>query len=410
MKEGLVQAGVSIFFSVLLLIPATAAETENAADLYNKAFKLYKQSPEGLKEKFENYVSGENPISKEIEEYLKSQQPVIHLVEQASRINRCDWDFVYLKDPNHIVPPYVSPARNLTRILIADARLNVSQKNYTEAFQKCRTLFKMVYHIDENIVISHLVSLSSKAFAYDFLQDLLNTESLDVGTLEMIQNLLSEGSKSQFDWNKCIDYELNYHKTHAKESLTEIFSIYLKTGDLDHPIPVVDYISNDFIERNLSRLSKQSRETESLLEQPYSTAFPGIEEIQSETKKDLRKYLRFCCDPNNLEISYLSMEDLDYLQACDSFFASFFPLFNTTVYSIDTRVQTELNALKTAVNLYRIKIRIGHLPDTLPYDQPTDLFSGKPFLYEITTTGFVLRCQGKDLSRDKIHEWEFRVR
>ncbi|GAH88746.1 unnamed protein product, partial [marine sediment metagenome] len=48
--------------------------------------------------------------------------------------------------------------------------------------------------------------------------------------------------------------------------------------------------------------------------------------------------------------------------------------------------------------------------DTLPDSSPKDLFSDKPFLYDKTTDGFVLCCQGKDLGRDEVYEYEFKVK
>jgi hypothetical protein len=49
------------------------------------------------------------------------------------------------------------------------------------------------------------------------------------------------------------------------------------------------------------------------------------------------------------------------------------------------------------------------LPDEIPADSPKDLFSGKDFEYEKTKDGFVFRCRGKDLFKDEIHEYEFKV-
>ena len=75
------------------------------------------------------------------------------------------------------------------------------------------------------------------------------------------------------------------------------------------------------------------------------------------------------------------------------------------------RQQTYVNALRTAIDLYIAKAQTGHLPDTLPADSPLDMFSGKPFAYEETSEGFILRCQGKEYpNRDKVHEYEFKVR
>ena len=50
------------------------------------------------------------------------------------------------------------------------------------------------------------------------------------------------------------------------------------------------------------------------------------------------------------------------------------------------------------------------LTDALPAGLPGDLFSGKDFEYEKTAEGFILRCQGKDLSKDEIYQYEFKVK
>jgi hypothetical protein len=80
------------------------------------------------------------------------------------------------------------------------------------------------------------------------------------------------------------------------------------------------------------------------------------------------------------------------------------------IYSIDIRTKTICNSLRTAIEIYIIKARTSKLPDTLTIDLPGDLFSGKPFLYEKTADGFTLRCQGKDLLRNEIYKYEFKVK
>ena len=57
-----------------------------------------------------------------------------------------------------------------------------------------------------------------------------------------------------------------------------------------------------------------------------------------------------------------------------------------------------------------IRARTGKLPDSLPAGLPKDLFSGKDFIYEKTEEGVILRCQGKDMEIDEIHEYEFKVK
>jgi len=51
----------------------------------------------------------------------------------------------------------------------------------------------------------------------------------------------------------------------------------------------------------------------------------------------------------------------------------------------------------------------GKLPDALPAGLPIDMFSGKPFEYSKTEDSFVLKCPGKDLSKDEAYEYKFKV-
>jgi hypothetical protein len=81
------------------------------------------------------------------------------------------------------------------------------------------------------------------------------------------------------------------------------------------------------------------------------------------------------------------------------------------IFSLATRYKTHNNAIKTAIEIYLIKAKTGKLPDVLPAGLPGDLFSDKPFIYEKTSEGFTLRCQGKDLSKDESpYEYKFKVK
>jgi hypothetical protein len=81
-----------------------------------------------------------------------------------------------------------------------------------------------------------------------------------------------------------------------------------------------------------------------------------------------------------------------------------------TILCLDIRNKTHFNAVKAAIEIYIIKAKTGKLPDALPADLPGDLFSGKPLLYEKTADGFTLCCRGKDLSKDEIYKYEFKVK
>ena len=68
-----------------------------------------------------------------------------------------------------------------------------------------------------------------------------------------------------------------------------------------------------------------------------------------------------------------------------------------------------LVTLLCALDIHIIKVRKGKLPEKLPSNCPKDVFSGKDFIYTKTSDGFTLQCRGKDLSKNKFHEWEFKI-
>jgi hypothetical protein len=79
------------------------------------------------------------------------------------------------------------------------------------------------------------------------------------------------------------------------------------------------------------------------------------------------------------------------------------------VYNRGVTSRTQSNATRAATDIYIIKAETSRLPDTLPIGLPKDLFSGKDFAYEKTDDGFVLRCQGRDLEKDTVHEYQFKI-
>jgi len=79
------------------------------------------------------------------------------------------------------------------------------------------------------------------------------------------------------------------------------------------------------------------------------------------------------------------------------------------ICTLEVRAGTHFNALKAAIDIYIVKAKTGRLPDTLPSGLPRDLYSGKDFEYEKIKDGFILRCQGRDLDKDEIHQYEFKV-
>ena len=82
----------------------------------------------------------------------------------------------------------------------------------------------------------------------------------------------------------------------------------------------------------------------------------------------------------------------------------------TKIYNNGIKAQSYSRATKAAIEVYLIKAKTGKLPAELPQVSLKDPFSGRKFAYKVTSNGFVISCQGKDLQEGKIHEYEFKVK
>ncbi len=93
-----------------------------------------------------------------------------------------------------------------------------------------------------------------------------------------------------------------------------------------------------------------------------------------------------------------------------TFTALMFPAVHR-IYVLTTRLQTHFNALRTGIEIYLVKARTGRLPDSVLAGTPPDLFSGQPFIYEKSDSGFVLRCQVKESAeKPEANRFEFTIK
>ncbi len=72
--------------------------------------------------------------------------------------------------------------------------------------------------------------------------------------------------------------------------------------------------------------------------------------------------------------------------------------------------EAQLDALRVAVEIYRVHVQTGQLPQMLPDNLPKDPYSGDDFEYEVTSEGFILRCAGKMAYGDVPVQFDFKVR
>lgn len=404
--------------AAILLVSTQSAfawPPDNAAVLYYKAFMLYEEPMEKTREKFYEVLKGKIKPGERLKKYIESQRNVIEHAITASEIPNCDWGLDFSKGTSMQIP-HLSAYRNLSRILIVDAKILAAEGHYRTALSRCLTAYKMAAHAGDDMIISFLVGTSIEEMANECIQTILSEMPQDRQTLAWLKGELARVEKEPLTLAGLKTSIENDFKSTAvdltKDRVEKILSVVLEglvalgpadnvpkkqksdgQEDMESSSPDFEQIAveriragdNKFFERNRIYWQNYMARLISTLDFPYAQAYTRLKELDDDPQKDAIE---------NPDASLTAI----LVPACYG------------VYNYEVKRNTFYNAILTAVDIYLIKARTGRLPDALPAGAPKDLFSGKDFEYKRKDDSFILRCRGKDLAKRKIHEYEFKIK
>ncbi len=376
----------AIFAVLVLLVSAPsvlAYPPDNAAVLYYKAFTLYEKE-DGID--LWDYFKGNIESNEKIEQYLKKNRRIINIVLDATRIDHCDWGLDYSQGTEILLPP-LHKAREIFVLLAVDARMQTQRGEYRQALDRCMSIYRMARHLNERPILSYLMGTAINAANHKCLTLILSDMPQDIETLTWLRDEIAEFDKRPFS----IEPVLSWKREAGIISMSpEKIGNAVRSGLDDGPfkekvLKKILEADEQFFDRNKAYWNEYMDAVQAAFDLPYLGAYSKLKQLDGKPSKEFTKNpdatLTAACSPTWLKI-----------------------------YTISTRLGSHSNAIRAAIDIYIIKAKTGRLPDALPADLPKDLFSGKDFEYKKTRDGFVLRCQGKDLSKDKIYEYEFKVK
>jgi hypothetical protein len=393
-----------------------AQKSDNAALLYYQSFMLYTDPGEEIRVKLNDIVRGRAEPDEQVEQYIEGQRYIINTVAIAADIENCDWGIDYSVGLE-LRLSHLQNIRPVAWLVINDAKILAKHGQYEKALQRCLTVHKMARHVANGQLISLLVGSSLVEMANNCIRDILFEMPLNVTILERLKTELAGINKEPLRLNESL--KLEYVQIEPEltidriQKLIDIFRepvITLASSNYK-PKPLTEdekkqrekqreeqrkieeiinerlsNIDEEFIEGNKQYLKKLYLEdVPAAFELNYEQAYKKFIEIEQKTKDDL---------PTNPDATLEALVDPPY----------------KNIYSKITVNNNFTNALRVAIEIYLQKAKSGRLPDKLPVGLPKDLFSGKDFKYEKTNDGFILKCQGKDIERNKTNEYEFKVK
>lgn len=382
---------ITCFFLIVILSASFGQNfpPENAAVLYLRAFIIYEEPDSDLSKMLDDLRDGKIKPNDQIRQYFQKNRPVIELVTTASQIPDCDWGRDHSKGFD-LMMPELATVRKLAFMLVADSKVFLYDGDYKTSLERCLTIHRMARHIGDDLIISNLVGIAMNGLANKHIKIILSEMPADVETLQWLKNQMLEISAQT---PSLISAILNEAEILVREIRKERIDEMLKDQSQQE---IVQQIPKEIIEKIRNgdeAYFTQSRKyymdfissLQAAFALPYEDAYRELDKLNEKiTQEAGSNPVAFATSTMSSSVAKLCTNEMVF--------------------------KTNFNAVNAAIDIYILKAKIGHLPDELPKDLPKDLFSGKDFIYEKTGDGFILRCRGKDLSKDKIYEYEFKVK
>lgn len=412
LKKYKVHTWITCIFLAVILSSSTVFgfPPDNAAVLYLRASIVYEEPDnEDLNKMIIDLQDGKIKPNDQIRQYFEKNRPVIELVTTASQIPDCDWGRDHSKGFD-LMMPELATMRKLAFMLVADSKVYLNDGDYKMSLERCLTIHRMARHISDDLIISNLVGIAMNGLANKHIKIILSEMPADIGTLEWLKNQMLEISGKIPSLISAIKSEAEISaREMRKENIDKLLS-YVNTEDLK----VIRQADTDPTSSDSSAEENQKK----IYEENVEKLRNGDEEYFARSRK---YYMDFIASVEAAfalpyEDAYRELKKLNETITKEAetnpaaFLTSIASPMVAKLCNNEMVFKTNFNAVNAAVEIYIIKAKSGKLPDEMLKDMPKDLFSGKDFIYEKIGDGFILHCRGKDLDKDKIHEYEFKVK
>jgi len=365
-----------------------AQPPDNAALSYYQAFLLYEKPDETMSKMLTDFRNGKIGANEVIEQHIEKNRRVIDFIVTAADTPDCNWGFDYSQG-FELAMPNLAQLRRATFLIEVEAKLLAEKGDFEAALERCLSMHKMALHAADRTLISYLVAVAISARANGAIQSILRETPEDSEILYRLKEQFIQIDDKFPLLKDCIVYEGQVCATTMQKEKVQAIMEISSDGVTSNPKMAERILSadDDFFKRNKDYWFKSIDTYKTTLESglPYPQTYVKLGELGQNIIQEAEE------NPD-ATLTSISLPALG------------------KIYDIAVRRKTHSNAIQAAIEIYIIKAKTRRLPDKLPGGLPKDLFSGKDFEYERTKDGFILRCQGKDLDKDEIHQYEFKVR
>ena len=358
-------------------------DPDNAALLYYQGILTLVELDEEARDRIRDVARAEVTPDDKVRQDISKCIGAIQLAEAAAQVPECNWGVRYSQGFEALMPQ-LAHMKVLTFVLIADARIRASDGDYKGALERCLMTGTFAHHIGDDTLVSYLVSLSVRAMVYKCMQDIIGQAAHNEELLGWLKNEFATSPADTLSPVNPLKIELEIVTNLMQMDNIEKLARFLADSDEKKMADIINKADKKTLEQARRLYSEHIKSALTVFSTPMR-----YEQAHSKLKQLANNF-----DPND---------------PASATAGAFIPAL-ARILTLKKRAETHANALKAAIDIYITRAKTGRIPDALPTGLPKDVLSGKDFQYEKTKDAFILRCRGKDLDKDEIYEYEFKVK
>lgn len=372
------------FICTMAASPARAypPDPDNAALLYYQGFLSMPQLSKEAREHLSNVARGKVAPDDKVRQTIDESSGGIHFVEAGVKVPVCQWGIQFSEGFDALMPQFAQ-IRLLAFALTADARVRAVDGDYKGALERCLMTERFALHVGDDTLISYLVSTSLRNLAYTCMQDVIGQAAGDVELLQWLKEELAQSEVNALSLIRPMKFEI--------ESVTELMQ-------MKNIKELARMLANSDEKKMAEIISKTDSKLLQNARQVYSERMNSMMEVLETPMPYKQAYSQLTNLAGDLDPSDQTATAARY----------FIPAINK-VFSQKTWIETQDNAIKAAIEILLDRARTRKLANELPAGLPKDAFSNEDFKYERTKEGFILHCSGKDLGKNKLYQYEFKL-
>jgi hypothetical protein len=376
----------------LTAVPSHALppDPDNAALLYYQGFLSLPQLSQEEREHLSAVARGKVTPDDKVREDIFKSGGAIHFAEAAVKVPDCQWGIQFSEGFDALMPQ-LAQIRFMTFVLVADARVRAADGDYQGALERCLMTETFAYHIGNDTFISYLMTISVRGMAYKCMQDVIGQAAGDAELLQWLQKELATSPISTFSPVPLRIISPVQPLLFERETVTDLMrmenveklSRIMSESKKDKAAEIVRQVNAEILKKSRQIYTERMNSVISIWNSPmpYEQAYSRLEELSN----------KFDSNDPAAEVAQ-----------------AFMPAINK-IFLQKTWIDTQYNAIKAGIEILLDRAKEGKLPDALPPDLPKDAFSGEDFEYKKTKEGFILHCRDKDLSKNELYQYEFKL-